>query len=130
MPFDWIEYLRLARSLNGDDTDVCEIAGRQRAATSRAYYAAFCFARNYARDNYHFYPSYGPQDHENVRREYTNAADQLRGDDRERISNIALQLNNLRQWRNRCDYQDDFAGLAIMTKMALREATILIETLS
>src|SRR6266487_4400390 len=118
MPFDWTEYFRLAQFLNGDDTANCEAEGRQRSSVSRAYYAAFCLARNYARDNYHFYPSYSPQDHEAVRHEYTNAAGSLSGDDKERISNVALQLNNIRQWRNYCDYNDNLPGLVTMAKMA------------
>jgi hypothetical protein len=130
MPFDWAEYLRLAQSLNGDDAAVCEIEGRQRSSVSRAYYAAFCLARNFARDHYHFTPTYSPQDHETIRREYANAATALGGEDRRRISNVAIQLNNLRQWRNYCDYDDELSGLTSMTKMSLREAAALIETLS
>ena len=117
--------------MNGGDTAHCGDAGRQRCAVSRAYYAAFRHARNYARDNYGFSPRYDPRDHEDVRREYANAAGKMKAESKhEEVLKIAWQLNNLRQWRNYCDYKDHFPGLTTMVTMALREAKAVIDSLS
>ena len=129
MPFDWAEYLRLALHLNGDG-EICNDEGRWRSAVSRAYYAAFCLARNYARDNYGFRPGYNSDDHINVRREYSNAARSLAGEEKQRILLIPSQLDHLRQWRNRCDYDDNHPNLAVTTRSAIKEAQRVIETLS
>ena len=129
MPFDWVEYLTVARYLNGD-VEACGDEGRWRSAVSRAYYAAFCHARNYARDIFGYRPRYIPQDHEDVRREFANAAQRLAGEQRKQIANVALQLENLRRWRNECDYKDQLMGLRSMVVPALKEATILIDNLT
>lgn len=130
MPFDWTEYLRLARSLNGDDEAVCGEEGRHRSAVSRAYYAAFCVARNYARDSLGFYPNYDTRDHADIRREYANAAGRFDGEERKRVYLIPIQLDNLRQWRNNCDYRDSHPNLPTTVRLALREAASLLETLA
>jgi hypothetical protein len=53
MSFDWREYLKLAQFLQTQISSSNHSPGFveacQRAAISRAYYAAFCTARNYAR---------------------------------------------------------------------------------
>lgn len=51
MTFDWTEFLKLARELQerADDADLpFAPEAAKRTAVSRAYYAAFCHARNYA----------------------------------------------------------------------------------
>ena len=62
MKFDWCEYIKLAEEManlaaststgNGstDDTKSGKIEARLRSSISRAYYAAYCIARNYLRD--------------------------------------------------------------------------------
>ena len=46
--FEWENYLYLAKLLNGDPTaETCTPEGMQRAAISRAYYAALIKARDY-----------------------------------------------------------------------------------
>ena len=51
MSFDWIEYLNLARKLSGKPLQSVAPEAEERAAISRAYYAAFCKARNHLRNN-------------------------------------------------------------------------------
>ncbi len=70
MAFDWREYLDLARSLTQPGTGFTQEAAL-RCAMSRAYYAAFCHARNYARDHHGFMPAYDPSDHKLVRDHFT-----------------------------------------------------------
>jgi len=99
MPFNWHEYLDLARWLetNAPAGVSAEAAGR--AAVSRAYYAAFCCARNYARDYLGFVPLNDTGDHGTLpiylrKRRRTKTADSLK---------------QLRDWRNECDYLDDLS---------------------
>ena len=47
MSFDWSEYLTLAQELTSASTSSPIQEAHLRAAVSRAYYAAFCKARNY-----------------------------------------------------------------------------------
>ncbi len=51
MSFDWIDYLNLAKELAGQPTNPSTQDSKLRSAISRAYYAVFCKARNYLRDN-------------------------------------------------------------------------------
>ena len=50
MSFDWTEYLNLADILVRDRASYTNEEACFRAAISRAYYYAFCSARNRARD--------------------------------------------------------------------------------
>lgn len=64
MPFDWKHYLELARELAQPSASE---PGQREAelwtAISRAYYAAFCHARNYSRDWLNFRPNNTADDH-------------------------------------------------------------------
>jgi len=50
MTFDWSEYLKLAQELAGQTVSPANEEAKLRSSVSRAYYAAFCKARNYLRD--------------------------------------------------------------------------------
>lgn len=47
MNFSWNEYLMLAKEMAGQTSPIAGLEARQRTSISRAYYAAFCEARNY-----------------------------------------------------------------------------------
>jgi len=47
MSFDWNEYYQLSRELAGLATGIATEEAKMRSAISRAYYAAFCKARDY-----------------------------------------------------------------------------------
>jgi uncharacterized protein (UPF0332 family) len=49
MMFDWSDYLDLANELAGDIASQTTEEAKLRSSVSRAYYAAFCKARNYLR---------------------------------------------------------------------------------
>lgn len=119
MAFDWREYYRLATIL------VSGLAGldpeaAQRSAVSRAYYAAFCHARNYARDRQGFVPVGDARDHERVRRHYRG-----RGGTPE----VARRLDRLRQARNLCDYDDTIPNLPILVTDAVSNAQAVLAQL-
>lgn len=107
MAFDWREYLNLARFLHGQGNEAAF-----RSAVSRAYYAAFCHTRNYARDRHGFAPTYKSDDHQLVRNHFRG-----RG-----MTQIAQKLDSLRQWRNRCDYDDTVSNISHLLTSATHEA--------
>jgi hypothetical protein len=101
VPFDWREYLEVARFLRGQaGAGFSEEAG-QRALISRAYYAAYGYALRYACDNLGFVPGRRLEDR-------TQDHGRLRAHLRQRRrAFVASKLERLRDWRNVCDYDED-----------------------
>jgi hypothetical protein len=120
MPFDWTEYLLVARFLQSHGGSGFSQEAAFRCAVSRAYYAAFCHARNYARDHQGFRPTGGPQDHRLVREHFRQ-----RGQ-----ANVARRLDQLRQWRNACDYDDVVGSFVNMLTLALADAQRVLSNLT
>ena len=118
--FDWSLYLKLAKDLAfANETDD---EARLRSSISRAYYAAFCIARNHLRDVERKEIS-----GENVHG-YVIAQFSAKG----RIGNekkLAMELRRLRNQRNRADYDDAVGGLSSMSKDALIRAERVISYL-
>jgi uncharacterized protein (UPF0332 family) len=77
MTFDWSEYLKLAQELAGQAVSPANKEAKLRSSVSRAYYAAFCKARNYLRDiGGHLIPS-TPEAHIYVRDEFKRSPNKL-----------------------------------------------------
>jgi len=116
MPFDWRAYLELAKELAGLRKSGSSQEAAERSAVSRAYYAAFCWTRNYARAKLGFMPTETADDHSFLRKHL-----QRRG-----YLNLASDLNKLRKWRNDCDYQDDVPNLCqqVSNSIGLAEKVI------
>jgi len=113
MTFDWSEYLKLAQELAGQTVSPANEEAKLRSSVSRAYYAAFCKARNYLRDiEGHSIPS-TPEAHRYVRDKFKNSPDRLR-------RKIGDGLDRLRIRRNRVDYEDSVTGLPSMATMSLK----------
>jgi hypothetical protein len=91
--FDWHEFLVLARSLVSDPQE-----SAQRTAISRAYFAAYGHAFDYAKRYLRFVPRADSDDHGRLR-------DHLK---RSRRAGIAESLHWLREARNRADYNSEF----------------------
>jgi hypothetical protein len=101
MPFDWREYLQLARFLGGQTGLGFSGEAAQRCLISRAYYAAYGFALRYARDYLGFMPGSRLEDR-------TQDHGRLRAHLRQRRrAFVASHLERLRDWRNVSDYDDD-----------------------
>jgi uncharacterized protein (UPF0332 family) len=66
MAFDWRDFLDLAKTLIGQGSNYSTEAA-SRTAVSRAYYAAFCWARNYAESQLEFQKRRTPEDHRELR---------------------------------------------------------------
>ncbi len=111
MTFDWREYVELAKHLAMTEHHQ-KTEAAHRSATSRAYYSAFCFARNYARDNLGFQPTGSGEDHRLVRVHYE-------GKEMEEVSNDLLDLM---LWRNECDYDDSLENLEELSSKAILTA--------
>jgi uncharacterized protein (UPF0332 family) len=125
MGFNWEEYLHLAQFLQGQINVKCSKEAAYRSAVSRAYYAAFCFARNYARDNQNFSPTYRAEDHELIREHFKLIE----------MGRIARYLDHLRQWRNMCDYYDEITdkevtNISNLPVSAIRRAQQVVNSLN
>lgn len=56
MPFEWKKFIDLARELEKQAAVASDSEALLRTALSRAYYGAFCHARNYAQAKHRFRP--------------------------------------------------------------------------
>jgi len=117
MPFDWREYLELAKHLGGQASSGYSAEAAERSAVSRAYYAAFCWVRNYAEATLGFRRIGTARDHERLR-------DLLKSKYR---LQVASNLNRLRGWRNDCDYEERVPGLGQRVKGAVSIAGKIIQ---
>jgi hypothetical protein len=118
MAFDWREYLTLSRFLQGQ-ADGLSPEAAFRCAVSRAYYAAFCHARNYARDRQGFTPTYRADDHRLVREHFK----------RRRTGRVASMLDDLKQWRECCDYDDIVSDISRILTSAIDNAQKILNIL-
>src|SRR5688572_7571797 len=119
--FDWREDVELARDLStrtpGSSISVRTSEATARCAVSRAYYGAFCHARNYARSHLGFVPTNKGADHWLLRQHFVNIG----------MPDVARRLQQLHGWRKLCDYNDRVPYLATTVARALREAAAVIQ---
>ncbi|HOM16017.1 MAG TPA: HEPN domain-containing protein [Thermoguttaceae bacterium] len=118
MSFDWREFLALAKALQQSPHPTYSTEAAQRVAVSRAYYAAFCYLRNYAETHLGLQRKRTGEDHALLRkhlRKLGNPWDQR-----------AEKLEELLQWRHQCDYDDVVGDLNIKTSTAITTAEDLI----
>ena len=125
MKFDWSEYFYLAKELTETSKE-----SELRSAVSRAYYSAFCLARNYLRDIQQ-YPTlwrnitYDINAHKYVAEKfiYNQSKSQI-------MIEIGKDLNRLRKMRNKADYEDTMFNLQREARNALVLAENIISALS
>lgn len=123
MSFDWLQYLILAKELDGQATAPASPEARRRSAISRAYYAAFIGARNYLqKQEGHSIPKTSDA-HKYVSEQFKRSSDPVRQD-------IGRKLERLRTTRNQADYNDTATGLFTNTKIAIKRAEQIISKLS
>lgn len=98
--FDWANYLMLARDLAAPGADGAAL----RSAVSRAYYAAFCQARNILRqDGVNTDDLRSHWSLWNIYRDDPDPVRQIIGEDGNRI----------RGYRSQADYSDEFPGFFV-----------------
>lgn len=112
--FNWRDYFSLAQDLSqrGDESGL-------RSSISRAYYSAFCIARNHASSQGFRITATG-KDHQLVERFYSSRAS---------TRNIGSNLGRLRSARNQCDYQDSVNNLENLTQLSLFQAQLILQLL-
>ena len=116
--FDWGKYLELALSL-GESSDEASA----RSAVSRAYYAVFCSARNWLKENEQdFFMTPSGENHKIVWDYFNQGPQRLR-------KKIATDGRRLRGQRNTADYDDEVTGLDNMKNAALMRAQNLLKLL-
>src|SRR5580704_1267608 len=96
MPFDWRELLDMGNYLHTQAASCPSPEAALRSAASRAYFAAYGHAKRVAIKNDGFQPSMNVDDHEKLWRHYSTSG----------RKDIADKLKDLRQWRNKCDYDE------------------------
>jgi len=126
MSFSWAEYLDVAYELVG--IAVQQPAGReahQRAAISRAYYAAYKTALNVAKSRDHYLEPTNAGVHRQLIEHFANSTDLNRQD-------IARDLKELLDYRRMADYNDFIAPLVLArnTAIGLQLATHLLAKLA
>lgn len=120
MSFDWRDFLAVANFLRNQSGPGVPRDAALRSAVSRAYYAAFCHSRDYAKAKLGYVSPGTPEEHRDLRRFFAQNG----------FGKIANWLDKLRDWRNLCDYEDppgkNFAALA---ENAVNEAARVIAAL-
>ncbi|MBV9020753.1 MAG: hypothetical protein JOZ71_08560 [Ktedonobacteraceae bacterium] len=119
MSFEWSDYLALARNLYQQGIIHSSKEAELRSAISRAYYAAFCKARNHLRDKEKIVLSEGGQVHAEVQNAFLSSSDRRRKE-------IGQNLNRLRLFRNQADYRDKLSRLDKTTATSLELADDII----
>jgi len=123
MPFDWKALLDLARVLEQEARQKnTNVECLSRTAIGRAYYGAFCFARNYAVE-------YMKYDAKNDERDHGSLRAHLKG---KRRHGDAVRLERLRQWRNDAGYLNDlpWTDLHAVVATAIAEAERVFQSLA
>lgn len=115
MTFNWEDYQTIAKELVKLSKKNTQTEAYLRSAISRAYYAAFCKARNRLLTIDRLIIDDDENIHQFVTEEYLTSADQER-------KSIGNYLKKLRKDRNKADYKDDFVNLETDAKAAIKKA--------
>ena len=123
MSFDWSEYLTLAQELTSASISSPIQEAHLRAAISRAYYAAFCKARNYLHNKDGYLTPRGTNAHLDVIMKFERSSNMGR-------RKVGALLRSLRGIRNLVDYEEIFPGNQLgRTQGALSESERVIRLL-
>lgn len=122
MTFEWAQYLNVARELASVKSDPPTDEARSRSAISRAYYAAFCTARNFLLNREGLTISRSGRAHGEVRRGFLKSSDKAK-------KQVANRLKQLKEFRRRADYDDEFVGVEHSRNQALKLAKRIIDSL-
>jgi uncharacterized protein (UPF0332 family) len=115
MMFDWYQYLVLAEHLYDNRDTFSDREACLRTVISRAYYAAFSSARNFARDLDGLVLDENAQDHGSVKRHYIRAPDRKN----KQVGNF---LEKLRDSRNKADYLDTIDELEKLAETSIYQS--------
>jgi uncharacterized protein (UPF0332 family) len=116
MNFDWVDYLKLAEALQANPDVPGPREASFRAATSRAYYAAFQCAVSFAK-NEGFHPDYTGGDHHSIRRHFR----EHQPNNKDIRGKISVELDRMYDNRRMADYYNE---LKRTSPIALANLTI------
>ena len=120
MSFDWREFLILAHQLIGSGKARANQESHRRSSISRAYYAAFCAARDNLPSSAAIPPT--GEAHQKVPKCYERTPGKLN-------KRIATNLRRLRDARRKADYDDAVTGLASLATVSVQRAEQLFSDL-
>lgn len=120
MPFDWGEFLALARDLQGRSGPGYSEEAAHRTAVSRAYYAAFGRICSFAEHSLGFQRTGTALDHTGLVRHLQRYPNWI---------SLARYLRRLRNWRNQCDYDPNVPELQTLVTFAVRYAERILQQL-
>jgi uncharacterized protein (UPF0332 family) len=105
MPFNWKHFLTVADYLrtNSDNISQIDREAAFRTAISRAYYAAYNTAKDYAENNLGGVMIFGPESHDNL----INTFKYFKNDNQS-YGSIALNLGRMKVHRVDADYKQRF----------------------
>src|SRR5450432_477781 len=116
MTFDWRLYLEFAQALASENDEA-----RERSAVSRAYYSAFCIARDWLTEHEKKFTMPNPgESHKIVWDTFDNGPEQVK-------KWIAKEGRKLRNSRNNADYDSEVFGLKEMVQISLKRAEGIVE---
>lgn len=120
MTFNWLEYLNLAKDIVNVQPISSIPEEKRRTSVSRAFYAAYCLARNFLRDI---------EGHDKNRlKQQDYVIDQFQSDDPDR-NDVYTELDRLRDNRRRADYEDEFSSIDKKVTEALYYSEFIIDRL-
>jgi hypothetical protein len=112
MAFDWQEFLKLAKHLQASPPPGVSEEAARRCAIGRAYYSVFGYTLRYAKDHLGYTSLESSDDHRELRKHLKSHG----------CWKVADHLNDLRRWRNDCDYDEDVGDLVVMLGSAIDRA--------
>jgi uncharacterized protein (UPF0332 family) len=121
MAFDWQDYFKLAQILRQNPVVGLDEASK-RTVVSRAYYAAFHIASNYALNSKH------PPTLEFIGSDHRLIIAFFRQNTK--IPSVANLLSDLRDWRNLCDYRSPVSNLDRMVENSIERTQQVINLLA
>jgi len=121
MSFVGKDGLIVAQFIGGQINGPCAPEAAQRAAISRAYFAAYGHAFHIEVESRRYKPVRGGDNHWQLRDHFAKKRKETR---------IASELEELSIWRKQCDYDKNFVGnLPQTVKSALNDAEHIIESI-
>ena len=100
MPFQWTEFIEVAKKLQSQYPNGEYPEGCFRSAVSRFYYGAYGHTRCYLSRKGLFIPTRTHEDHTELRKALLRQS-------RTHLIKAAGRLETLYEWRNQCDYDDN-----------------------
>lgn len=115
MPFDWSEYLKLAKELLENSDIVANEESKRRSTISRAYYFSFGFARKFLKDMY-------GEDLPEEGSVHSFVIRSLKEKPENELVRAGTRLENLKDNRIKADYKDEVTGLKRLADLSILDA--------